>query len=48
MRAATSPQPMLPSLPYTPDQLFFITYGQVSQTLKHYNYKDDDTYDMYN
>ena len=28
--AATSPQPMLPSLPYTPDQLFFITYGQVS------------------
>ena len=37
MRAATSPQPMLPSLPYTPDQLFFITYGQVSPASSHWN-----------
>ena len=25
----TTEQPMLPALPYTPDQLFFIAYGQV-------------------
>ena len=30
MRSAVSPQPRLPSLPYTPEQLFFISYGQVS------------------
>lgn len=28
MRAASTPQPRLPSLPYTPEQLFFIAYGQ--------------------
>ena len=33
MRAATAPQQMLPSLPYTPEQLFFIAFGQVNHTI---------------
>ena len=34
MRAETTPQLKLPTLPYTPEQLFFIAFGQV---LSHYS-----------